>query len=262
MESGETGQIAAEEKSIWSFLPKQISPYLFVLIVVCLVAFGVEAYFVSQIKFIGSADPANFANVANNLLKGNGFVMDYINEYFIKFDTITHPEEYGFPLVSIVLAPFIYIFGKTAFAVKLPFMLIMAIFLPVVTYFLGKEVEQRRPEIEQEFIKETEKRERIAFEKLEPYQSLKELETNLRLFIEEKLKKVTPHWWKERIPQDVQEKAEENMSKNESPWPWVKTEERTPIFYINFPDYGKIILSSLGFNPTSGFLTSFIFNSK
>ena len=24
-------------------------------------------------------------------------------------------------------------------------------------------------------------------------------------------------------------------------WPWVKTEERTPIFYINFPDYGKII---------------------
>ncbi|AKM83465.1 hypothetical protein A2422_01160 [Candidatus Woesebacteria bacterium RIFOXYC1_FULL_31_51] len=30
----------------------------------------------------------------------------------------------------------------------------------------------------------------------------------------------------------------------------------------NLKDYGKIILSSLGFNPTSGFLTSFIFNSK
>lgn len=104
-----------------------------------------------------------------------------------------------------------------------------------------KHINQKNESFANEFIKETEKRERVAFEKLEPYQSLKELETNLRLFIEEKLKKVTPNWWKERIPQDVQEKAEENMLKNESPWPWVKTEERTPIFYINFPDYGKII---------------------
>jgi len=104
-----------------------------------------------------------------------------------------------------------------------------------------KHINQKEESFAREFIEETEKRERISFEKLEPYQTLKELETSLRLFIEEKLKQLTINWWKERIPSDVQEKAKENMSKNESPWPWVKTEEKSPIFYINFPDYGKII---------------------
>jgi len=35
MESGDSEQVASFEKPIWGFLPKQISPYLFVLIVVC-----------------------------------------------------------------------------------------------------------------------------------------------------------------------------------------------------------------------------------
>ncbi|MFA6993367.1 MAG: DGQHR domain-containing protein [Patescibacteria group bacterium] len=104
-----------------------------------------------------------------------------------------------------------------------------------------KHINQKQESFAREFIAETEKRERSAFEKLEPYQTLKELETSLRVFIEEKLKQLTPNWWKQRIPSDVQEKAEENMAKNESPWPWVPIEEKSPIFYINFPDYGKII---------------------
>jgi DNA sulfur modification protein DndB len=104
-----------------------------------------------------------------------------------------------------------------------------------------KLINQKEGSFAREFIAETEKRERSAFEKLEPYQTLKELETSLRFFIEEKLKQLTPDWWKQRIPSDVQESAKVNMARNESPWPWVKTEEKTPIFYINFPDYGKII---------------------
>ena len=104
-----------------------------------------------------------------------------------------------------------------------------------------KHINQKEETFAREYIEQTEKRERSSFEKLEPYQTLKELETSLRLFIEEQLKSLTTNWWKERIPPDVQEKAKENMVKNKSPWPWVKTEEKTPIFYINFPDYGKII---------------------
>lgn len=104
-----------------------------------------------------------------------------------------------------------------------------------------KHINQKEESFAHEFIEQTEKRERTAFEKLEPYQTLKELETSLRLFIEKQLEQLTKNWWKERIPSDVQDKAKENMAKNESPWPWVKTEEKSPIFYINFPDYGKII---------------------
>jgi DNA sulfur modification protein DndB len=92
-----------------------------------------------------------------------------------------------------------------------------------------------------DFIKEAEKRERLAFEKSEPYQKLKELETNLRLFIQEKLEKISKNWWKERIPSDVQEKAKQNLQKSQSPWPWVTDENRSPIFYIDFPDYSKIM---------------------
>ena len=92
-----------------------------------------------------------------------------------------------------------------------------------------------------DFIEEAKKRDRLAFEKSEPYQKLKELETNLRLFIQEKLENISKNWWKERIPSDVQEKAKQNLQKSQSPWPWVTDENRSPVFYIDFPDYAKIM---------------------
>jgi len=92
-----------------------------------------------------------------------------------------------------------------------------------------------------DFIEEAKKRERLAFEKSEPYQRLKELETSLRLFIQEKLESISKNWWKERVPSDVQEKAKQNLQKSQSPWPWVTDENRLPIFYIDFPDYAKIM---------------------
>jgi len=92
-----------------------------------------------------------------------------------------------------------------------------------------------------DFIEEAKKRERLAFEKSEPYQKLKELETSIRLFIQEKLENISKNWWKERIPSDVQEKAKQNLQKSQSPWPWVTDENRSPVFYIDFPDYAKIM---------------------
>lgn len=104
-----------------------------------------------------------------------------------------------------------------------------------------KYINQKNDNFAREFIKEAEKRERIEFEKSEPYQVIKQLENGLRIFIEDSLKGISKNWWKERTPSDVQESARLNLERNDSPWPWVKTEERPPIFYINFPDYAKII---------------------
>ena len=110
------------------------------VIIIALVVFSVQAYFVSKIRFIGSSDPAHFANVAENFLKGNGFTLDYINEYFLKLPAISHPEEWGFSGAALIIAPFILLFGKTAFAVKLPSMIMGVILFPIVIYMMGKEM--------------------------------------------------------------------------------------------------------------------------
>jgi hypothetical protein len=52
---------------------------------------------------------------------------------------------------------------------------------------------------------------------------------------------VTKNWWKERVPKDVQEKAEFRKSKNEKQWPWHTSKDLPLIFYVDFTDYIKII---------------------
>lgn len=93
-----------------------------------------------------------------------------------------------------------------------------------------------------EFIREAKKRERLAFEKTEPYIVLKDLELELRGFIEKSLGEVTDNWWKERIPSDVQINAKQRLEKSDSPWPWVTSQDSSLISYVDFPDYLKIIL--------------------
>jgi len=75
----------------------------------------------------------------------------------------------------------------------------------------------------------------------EPYNLLKEFERSLREFIETRLSFIAPNWWKERIPGDVKEKAEERKNRNDTLWPWIEKGEVHPIYYINFSDYVKII---------------------
>ncbi len=127
-----------------NFNKKKLDIFLIALLVISIGSFAVQAHFVSKITFIGTSDPAFYADVADNLIKGKGFVLDVINTYFVKFNSITHPEEYGFPGVSLILVPFILLFGKTAFAVKLPGMIAGTILLPILTYFLGKDFFNKR----------------------------------------------------------------------------------------------------------------------
>src|SRR3989344_7750351 len=118
---------------------KKFDFFLIVLFIISIAAFLIQAYFVSKVKYIGTDDMGHFSEAAENVLKGKGFSLDYINQYFFKFDSISHPEEFGFPGVSLILIPFILLFGKTAFAVKLHSLIIGVILFPILTYFLGKE---------------------------------------------------------------------------------------------------------------------------
>jgi len=74
-----------------------------------------------------------------------------------------------------------------------------------------------------------------------PYTLLKNLEEDLRKFIEAKLSLLYTNWWKERIPLDVKENAEIRMNNKTNLWPWIEKDDLDPIYYINFPEYIKII---------------------
>lgn len=75
----------------------------------------------------------------------------------------------------------------------------------------------------------------------EPYKILQKLETKLRECIQTQLETVSKNWWKERVPKDVQEKAELRKTKNEKQWPWHTSRDLPFIFYVDFTDHVKII---------------------
>jgi len=75
--------------------------------------------------------------------------------------------------------------------------------------------------------------------------SLLELEEKMRQCIESALRKLSPtNWWKERIPADVRENAENKKRRNEKPWPWLEQKDRPLICYLDFNDYEKVIIRS------------------
>lgn len=74
-----------------------------------------------------------------------------------------------------------------------------------------------------------------------PHAVLKNLESKLRTQIQTKLQSISKNWWKERIPIDVREQAENKKNRNEKPWPWHEQKDLHPIYYIDFADYSKII---------------------
>jgi hypothetical protein len=76
----------------------------------------------------------------------------------------------------------------------------------------------------------------------EDYTLLNTLEKTLRQHIEDELSKITDNWWKERVPFDVRENAEERKLADESPWPWYSKGKDNPLIcYLDFSDYIRII---------------------
>lgn len=78
-------------------------------------------------------------------------------------------------------------------------------------------------------------------EKKKPYETLQRLENALREFIYRELSKITPNWWIQRVPSDVRQLAEGRKAGNESLWPWHQEKDLPLIYYVDFPDYIKII---------------------
>ncbi len=125
-------------------LLKKIDPYIIILLVLGFVVFLTKCLIVYPIRYVGHADASGYAEMADSLIHGRGFEVDYISFYFIKYPHIYRPEDHWPPLYSIFIAPFFLILGKSAFSAKLPSIIISSFFLPITLYYLTRELSKSR----------------------------------------------------------------------------------------------------------------------
>lgn len=81
----------------------------------------------------GIGDPNHYYNLAHSLAEGRGFVIDYIWQYHLPPDSLTHPTDYWMPLPGVWPALSIQFLGDTLFAALLPSVIFGAL-LPVLAY--------------------------------------------------------------------------------------------------------------------------------
>jgi 4-amino-4-deoxy-L-arabinose transferase-like glycosyltransferase len=127
---------------------KRIDWFLLVLMLIGTGIFGLKLWIVYPVKWIGHADAADYAEMADSLIHGRGLSVEYIGYcYFIslrKYPQITHPDAHYPPLYSFLIVPFFLIFGKQAFAAKIPSLLVSSLGLPAVTYLLTRGLTRSR----------------------------------------------------------------------------------------------------------------------
>lgn len=89
-------------------------------------------------------DAAYYFDVAKNLATGHGFTEDFIFIYLTPTKSVVHPSNfYWMPLTSIIIAPFLALFGTSWRIAEIPITL-LSTFLPLFTYWIGWDIFQSR----------------------------------------------------------------------------------------------------------------------
>ena len=117
---------------------RRIDGWIWLLLLIGVFIFIIKCHIVYPIEYVGHADASGYAEMADSLVHGRGLEVDYISFYFLKYKEINRPEDHWPPLYSFLIAPFFLIIGKTAFAAKLPALIISCFFFPLVGYLLAK----------------------------------------------------------------------------------------------------------------------------
>src|SRR5437660_2497488 len=85
-------------------------------------------------------DAASYFDVAKNLASGHGFTEDFIVMYLTPVTSVVHPSNfYWMPLTSIIIAPFLALFGTSWHIAQIP-ILLLSIPLPLFTYWIGWDI--------------------------------------------------------------------------------------------------------------------------
>ncbi|MCL5256915.1 MAG: glycosyltransferase family 39 protein [Chloroflexi bacterium] len=107
------------------------SPHLAVIALFGL-ALGVRLLFARAVVFPPLDDPAYYVKVAENLAAGRGLQIDVIWNFNPVFPAISHPSnEFWMPLPSLVMWPFLALFGDNLWAAQIPGLLAGALLAPL-----------------------------------------------------------------------------------------------------------------------------------
>ncbi len=99
------------------------------------------AILVSQPGYI---DAAYYFDVAKNLATGHGFTEDFIVTYITPTTSVIHPSNlYWMPLTSIIIAPFLALFGVSWRIAQIPIVLLSAS-LPLLVYWISWDIFRSR----------------------------------------------------------------------------------------------------------------------
>lgn len=119
-------------------LIRKIDWYIVFIVLIGLTVLVLKCLIVRPIQYVGHADASGYAEMADSIVHGRGLAVDYISFYFLKYSQIVRPEDHWPPLYSFFIAPFFLIMGKTAYAAKLPSIIISSLLFPIVGYMLGR----------------------------------------------------------------------------------------------------------------------------
>jgi 4-amino-4-deoxy-L-arabinose transferase-like glycosyltransferase len=90
---------------------------------------------ISRMDFVGHADYADNAVVARNLVQGRGLASDYAAQFYVKYPVLPRPADTWPPLQPVLIAPFFAVLGVSAFAAKLPNLLLMIALVWSIFYY-------------------------------------------------------------------------------------------------------------------------------
>jgi 4-amino-4-deoxy-L-arabinose transferase-like glycosyltransferase len=144
VENSEESKSSSETRSKLSFkdiVTRSRRFDLIVLLGISLILRATVAAFVSQPSY---ADAAYYFDVAKNLASWHGFTEDFIYIYLTPAKSIVHPSNfYWMPLTSIIMAPFLALFGTSWYVAQIPMILLSAT-LPLLAYWMGWDIFQSR----------------------------------------------------------------------------------------------------------------------
>ncbi|MCK4324139.1 MAG: hypothetical protein KAW89_06375, partial [Armatimonadetes bacterium] len=85
---------------------------------------------------LGAYDPANYVEVARNLLAGRGLTSEVVGNFYRGYQSVQHAEDRRASAWSLVLAGSMAVFGESEFAATLPNLLLGLLLAPVLVYLL------------------------------------------------------------------------------------------------------------------------------
>lgn len=125
-------------------MKKQSPDSKYLVIAIFLVAIVIRLLLAIKSHHPGHGDSSFYFTLAQNIVSGKGFVIDYIWQYLTIPENITHNAvEFWMPLSSVIMAGAMAIAGKSLLVALIPG-IISGLLVPVVVYFWSKEFSQSR----------------------------------------------------------------------------------------------------------------------